>query len=211
MHQKIPYLDLKFCFTDAFNAMQFLRSNTVDLLFLDIKMPDINGIDFFNTLARKPMAIFTTAYSEHAVQGFDADAIDYLLKPFSFPRFLKACNKAYAQIDTSERQNIPDHIFLKTGYEQVKLVLEDLMFAEASGNYVTFVTDQARVLTRMTFKEAMDVLPASRFARVHRSYIISIGKIKKIERHQVMVSNKLVPVSEGYYEQLLTIVKDIQH
>src|SRR5215218_8840946 len=123
---KVPFLDLRAVFTDAFQALEYLQQESIDLIFLDIKMPDISGIDFFNSLSKKPLLIFTTAYSEHAVTSFEMDAVDYLLKPFSLSRFLKACNKAF-EIYNFRNSAIPaDHLYIKTGYEQLKVLFEDI-------------------------------------------------------------------------------------
>ena len=136
---KVPFLQLEATFTDAFKALEYLQKESVDLLFLDIKMPDISGIDFFNSLRKKPLVIFTTAYTEHAVTSFEMDAVDYLLKPFSLSRFLKGCNKAYELYNFRNSTEPSDHIYIKTGYEQVKVFYDEILYLEASGNYVTFV------------------------------------------------------------------------
>src|SRR5688572_3807180 len=124
---KVPSLDLCAVFTDAFAALEYLQKENVDLLFLDIKMPDISGIDFFNSLRKKPLVIFTTAYSEHAVTSFELDAVDYLLKPFSLSRFIKGCNKAFELYNFRNNQDGADHLYVKTGYEQVKIYFEDIL------------------------------------------------------------------------------------
>ena len=116
---KVPFLDLKATFTDAFQALDYLQKESVDLIFLDIKMPDISGIDFFNSLSKKPLLIFTTAYTEHAVTSFEMDAVDYLLKPFSLARFIKGCNKAFELYQFRNTADTSDHLFIKTGYEQL--------------------------------------------------------------------------------------------
>jgi two-component system, LytTR family, response regulator len=195
---KVPFIELKACFTDAFKAMEFLQHEHVDLLFLDIKMPDISGLDFFNSLSRKPLLIFTTAYSEHAVTSFEMDAIDYLLKPFSLARFMKACNKAFELHNFRNTSESQDHLFLKTGYETVKIFYDDILYLEASGNYVTFVTNEKSIMSRSTFAEAMNLVPEEKFVRVHRSFLVAISKIDKIERHQITLGHKKVPVSEAY-------------
>src|SRR4028118_2001092 len=124
---KVPYLELKAEFTDAFKALEYLQKESIDLIFLDIKMPDISGIDFFNSLAKKPLVIFTTAYSEHAVTSFELDAVDYLLKPFSLARFLRGCNKAHELYQFRAGTGISDHVYIKTGYEQVKVMYDDIL------------------------------------------------------------------------------------
>ncbi|HEY0742555.1 MAG TPA: LytTR family DNA-binding domain-containing protein [Chryseosolibacter sp.] len=204
---KVPFVDLKATFTDAFKAMEFLQRESVDLIFLDIKMPDISGIDFFNSLSKKPLLIFTTAYSEHAVTSFEMDAIDYLLKPFSLARFIKACNKASELYNFRNSSESSDHLFVKTGYETVKVMFDDILYLEASGNYVTFALTDKNLLSRSTFAEAINLVPADKFLRVHRSFLVAINKIDKIERHQVTLHNKKVPVSEAYSAGLAALTK----
>src|ERR1700712_3448774 len=192
---KVPFLNLKAEFTDAFKAMEFLQHDVVDLLFLDIKMPDISGIDLLSCLSKKPLVIFTTAYSEHAVESFELDAIDYLLKPFSLARFIKACNKANEiytlRGNTNDKK---DYLFLKTGYEQVRVPFEDICYLEATGNYVNFVLKDKTILSRMTITEVEAMLPANQFIRIHRSFIAALNKIDKIERHQLLVNGAILPV-----------------
>ncbi|GEO02795.1 DNA-binding response regulator [Adhaeribacter aerolatus] len=200
---KVPYLNLKACFTDAFQALEYLQHEPVDLLFLDIKMPDISGLEFVTSLHKKPLVIFTTAYSEHAVISFELDAIDYLLKPFSLARFVKACNKAQELLQLRSQSVAPkDYLFLKTGYEQVKVHYDEILYMEAAGNYITFVLENKKLLSRMTINELSDQLPPEKFTRVHRSYIVANDKIEKIERHQVQVKGNFVPVGASYMQQL---------
>lgn len=204
---KVPFLDLKAEFTDAFKALEYLQKENVDLIFLDIKMPDISGIDLFNSLGRKPLLIFTTAYSEHAVTSFEMDAVDYLLKPFSLARFIKACNKAFELYTFRNTAETTDHLYIKTGYEQLKVLYDDILYLEASGNYVTFVLKDKKILSRSTFAETANTLPSARFVRVHRSYIVSISKIDKVERHQVTLHSMKIPVSDAYTQQLTDSLK----
>lgn len=205
---KVPYLELKGEFTNAFKALEFLQNENVDLIFLDIKMPDISGIDFYNSLSRKPLLIFTTAYTDHAVTSFEMDAIDYLLKPFSLARFIKACNKAFEIYNFRNLAKTSDHVFLKTGYEQVKVMYDDILYLEATGNYVTFVLkDNRKVLSRGTFAEAVNLVPADSFVRVHRSFFVAVNKIDKVERHQVTIGKNTIPVSEAYIQELNTVLK----
>jgi len=204
---KVPYLELKGEFTDAFEALNFLQNESVDLIFLDIKMPDISGIEFYNSLSRKPLLIFTTAYSDHAITSFEMDAIDYLLKPFSLARFVKACNKAFELYNFRTLARTTDHLFLKTGYEQVKVMYDDILYLEATGNYVTFVLKDKKVLSRGTFAESLNLVPADNFVRVHRSFFVAVNKIDKVERHQVTIGKHVVPVSEAYIQELNTALK----
>ncbi len=201
---KVPYLDLVSSFTDAFQALEYLQKEPVDLIFLDIKMPDITGLEFVASLQKKPLVIFTTAYSEHAVTSFELDAIDYLLKPFSLARFVKACNKAQElyQLRNGSDAAVKDFVFLKTGYEQVKVYFREILYLEAAGNYVTFVLEDKKLLTRMTISEASDIVPSENFIRVHRSYIVAKDRIDKIERHQVTIKGIEIPVGASYMQHL---------
>ncbi|RYY40252.1 MAG: response regulator transcription factor [Chitinophagaceae bacterium] len=196
---RVPFLELKATFTNAFLALEYLQKEPVDLLFLDIKMPDISGIDFFQSLSRKPLLIYTTAYAEHAATSFELDAVDYLLKPFSLARFMKGCNKAYELFRFRTGPEVATtHVFIKTGYEQVKVALHDIRYLESSGNYVTFAIAGKQLLSRSNMAEALASLPAGRFLRVHRSFAVAIGHIEKVERGQVTVAGKVIPVSEAY-------------
>lgn len=204
---KVPFLNLKAEFTDAFKAMEYLQKESVDLIFLDIKMPDISGIDFLNSLNKKPMVIFTTAYSEHAVTSFELDAIDYLLKPFSLSRFVKGCNKAYELYQLRNKSGSADFIFLKTGYEHEKVHFDDILYLEAAGNYVNFVLKNKSLLSRMTFAELEVILPKNKFIRTHRSYMAAIHAIQKIERHQITILDHTIPVSDSYMSNLSELDK----
>ncbi|QDA61613.1 LytR/AlgR family response regulator transcription factor [Hymenobacter jejuensis] len=200
---KVPFVELKACFTNAFDALAYLQQEPVDLLFLDINMPDLSGLEFVRSLSTKPLVVFTTAYAEHAVASFELDAVDYLLKPFSLARFAKACNKAHELRQLRGQAAAPkDYLFLKTGYEQVRVLYDEILYLEAAGNYVTFVLEGKRLLSRMTFTELLEVLPAGKFVRVHRSFIVAIAKIDKIERHQLGVQGHCVPVGASYLPQV---------
>jgi len=195
---QVPFLDIKEYFTDPFKALDFLQKEKIDLLFLDIRMPDISGLELMTTLPGGPMVIFTTAYSEHAVQSFELDALDYLLKPFSYERFLKACNKAKALkelMQQREKPDVPAHIMIKSGYEQYKILFDDILYLESAGNYVSFVMKDKRLLSRMSMQEAIALLPPDRFTRVHRSFIVANNKVLKADRNNLYIGS--VPVSIG--------------
>ena len=203
---KVPFLELKATFTDAFQALEYLQRENVDLIFLDIKMPDISGIDLFSSLRKKPLVIFTTAYSEHAVASFDLDAVDYLLKPFSLARFIKGCNKAFEIYNFRNDSQKADHLYIKAGYEQIKVLFDDILYLEAAGNYVNFVLKEGTVLSRSTFNEAVNQLPTEKFVRVHRSYLVAANKVDKVEKHQVTIGKIKIPVGEAYGANLAGIV-----
>lgn len=198
---KVPFLDLQASFTDAFEALPFLRQTKVDLIFLDIKMPDISGIEFAQILKNGPLVVFTTAYSEYAVQGFDLDAVDYLLKPFSLARFTKACNKAL-EMKNVRGGEAPEFIFLKTGYEEEKVYLKDILYIEAAGNYMTYVLKERKLMCRQNVPEALQNLPEQDFVRVHRSFIVGVQHVSKIARQQVWVNGAEIPVGASYEESL---------
>lgn len=201
---KVPFVELKECFTDGIKALEYLKENEVDLLFLDIKMPDISGMELATLIPKETMVVFTTAYSEHAVKSFELDAVDYLLKPFHLGRFLKACQKAQGFYDLKNHTR-SGTVFIKTGYDQVKIHFDELLYCEASGNYVTFHLPNEKILSRMTLSEVENILPKG-FIKTHRSFIINSSKIDKIERHQVTLANKTAPVSSTYYETLLQTI-----
>lgn len=213
--EKVPFLELKATFQDAFEALDYLQKEAVDLIFLDIKMPDISGLEFLKVLSNPPLVIFTTAYAEHAVQSYDFDAVDYLLKPFALSRFLKACTKANevlkfrggAMEEESKRQPVAnagatsatlESIFVKNSYEQVRVMLDDILYLEAGGNYVVFVTKQQKIASRMTMSEAEKLLPKERFVRIHRSYIVAKDKIERFDRYEVCIQQQLIPIGANY-------------
>lgn len=203
----VPFIIIKESFTRPLQALEFLQLNRVDLIFLDIKMPGLSGIDFLNSLSDPPMIIFTTAYQEHALQSFELDAVDYLLKPFSFTRFLKACNKAAAlhhmrSNNLTSSPNLLPSIFLKSGYEQIKVELSALAYIESIGNYLHFNFDTQQVISRMTMTEAEEMLPKGFFLRIHRSYMVSISKISKIDKRSVWLMGKELPIGQSYMTEV---------
>ena len=206
---KVPFLELKCCFTNAFEAIPYLQNQKIDLIFLDIKMPDISGIDFINCLQKSPMVIFTTAYSEYAVQGFELDALDYLLKPFSLARFTKSCNKALEiySLRNGERQNF---IFVKTGYEEEKVFLDDILYVEAEGNYVSFILKNKKLLSRQSLVDVAIILPENQFIRIHRSFIIALNKIERISKQELLVAGFNLPVGASYEEKVNEIRERIK-
>lgn len=211
MHaSRVPFLDLKATFTDAFEAIPYLQQNKIDLLFLDIKMPDISGIEFIHILQKVPMVVFTTAYSEYAVKGFELDAIDYLLKPFSLARFTKACNKAL-EISQLTKENTPDFVFLKTGYEEEKVFFDDILYIEAEGNYMSFILKNKKLLSRQNISETLSFLPPSQFVRIHRSYIVAVNKIQKITRQAVWIAGNEISVGASYEDKLNEIKEKLKN
>lgn len=209
---EVPFVELVKCFTKAIDAITFLQENTVDLIFLDIKMPGLSGIEFLRSLPKPPMVIFTTAYSEHAVQSFELDAIDYLLKPFSLARMLKACNKAFElyQLKSNNKQAAPEllpAIFIKSGYEQVKIDLGDLRYVESVGNYIRFHLGAQTIVSRLTMAEAEVLLPVKAFARVHRSFMVAKAKITKVDKRSIWLDKTEVPIGASYITEIENLLK----
>lgn len=208
---KISFLKLEKIFTNTDEAVAYMQSNTVDLLFLDIQMPDITGIQFYKNLSEKPPVIFTTAYKDFAVEGFNVDAVDYLLKPFEYDRFLKACYKAKEYIEFLSSQEVQlNSLFIKVNYEIMKINLKDIDLIEALDDYIKIYIKPNPVLTLMTLKSIQEKLPARDFVRVHRSFIIPIAKIEKFSKSKIWIAGKEIPIGSSYssvYDHLLEISK----
>ncbi len=204
---KVLFLDLKAGFTNAFQALRYLQEHPVDLLFLDIHMPDISGLELVKCLPRAPMVVFTTAYSQYAVAGFELDAVDYLLKPFTLARFTKACHKALALKNLAGEA--PQAVFIKTGYQDEKVPLEEILYIEADGNYLTLVLANRKMLTRQTMQELLQLLPAGQFIRVHRSYIVAVNKIERINRQEIGVAGATIPIGVSFEEDVKHIRKKL--
>jgi len=198
---KIPFLELQAVFSDAIQGLEYQRNSPVDLVFLDINMPDISGIDLAAMLPKETLIVFTTAYSDFAVKGFELDALDYLLKPFPLSRFMKACQKAQEWKDLQPAGE-NGSIFIKTSEGQIRVNFSDLLFCEAAGNYVTFQLDNGKLISRMTFGELEKLLP-SFFIKTHRSFIVNKNRLDKVERHQVHLGKHVVPVSVSFSGTIL--------
>lgn len=209
----LPSLELVAVCNDALEAQGIVQSKNIQLIFLDINLPKLSGINFLKTLPQQPAVIFTTAYPEFAVEGFELDAIDYLLKPFSFERFLKSVNKASAKAipvinAAAEEKNTGDFIFLKADKKVYKIDLEDILYAEATGDYAKVVTKERHYITNITLKKLLEELPSNGFIRVHKSYIISASKIKFFEGNYVKVGNTDIPIGAAYREEIFARLKE---
>jgi DNA-binding LytR/AlgR family response regulator len=205
-----PALELTAVCNNAEEAQKVLLRQDVELLFLDINLPKLSGISFLKTLPHQPLVIFTTAYPEYAVEGFEHHAIDYLLKPFSFERFLKAANKAVQQLHKKEiaEQTTPSFIFLKADKKVHKVNLDDILYVEAAGDYIKVMTESGQYIVNDTLKSLQDELPPVQFIRVHKSYIISRNKIKFFEGNYVKVGNANIPIGNSYKEEISTRLKE---
>ncbi|WP_026773770.1 LytTR family DNA-binding domain-containing protein [Asinibacterium sp. OR53] len=209
---KISFLGLEKVFTNTDEAKAYLNQNPVDLVFLDIQMPDINGIQFYKGLNQKPLVIFTTAYKDFAVEGFNVDAVDYLLKPFEYDRFLKAAYKAKEYLEFLSSQELQlNSIFVKVNYEIMKINLKDIELVEALDDYIKIYIKPNPVLTLMTLKSIQEKLPARDFVRVHRSFIVPLARIEKFSKTKLWIAGKEIPIGSSYsqvYDQLLMISKN---
>ncbi len=206
--ESVPYLSLVESFDNGMAAIDFLNNRKVDLLFLDIRMNMLNGIDMLKSLQHPPSVIITTAYSEYAIEGFNLDVVDYLLKPYSISRFLQACNKVY-EIALNNKVDVvsPKYIFVKTEYRIERVDLEDLLYVEGQGDYLLIVTSKKKIMTLHSFKKLEKLLPEDSFIRVHKSYIISIAKIDMIENSRIVIDSKYIPISNTYKNVFNKIIK----
>ncbi|SEP32574.1 two component transcriptional regulator, LytTR family [Flavobacterium sp. CF108] len=208
--KKVDSLELVSTFNNAIDAVSFINQNNIDLIFLDIQMPHFSGIDFLNTIEKKPLVIFTTAYSDYAVEGFNLGAVDYLVKPIPFHRFLKSVvraqqisNPAAAVHPISENIAAPeveqDFMFVRAEYENVKMNFSDILFIEGLKDYVKiYTTDNKFTLTLISLIKLENLLSSKGFSRIHRSYIINIKHVKSIQKNKVLISDKRIPISESY-------------
>jgi two-component system, LytTR family, response regulator LytT len=207
--QKTPFLELVAECRSAFEAMEILNSRNIQLLFIDINMPGLNGLEFVKSLANKPYIVFTTAYSEYAVEGFQVDAADYLLKPITYTGFLKAANKVKNLINlnaNSQKESIratASHLFVKSDYKLIRIELDDIKYIESQHEYIKIhLINSTPVMTQLSMKSIEEQLPSDRFMRVHRSFIVNLKKISVIERNRIVFDGKVyIPVSGQYKEK----------
>jgi len=206
---KVDSLELVSAFNNAIDAVSFINQTNIDLIFLDIEMPHFSGIEFLNTIEKKPLIIFTTAYSDYAVEGFNLGAVDYLVKPIPFHRFLKSVvraqqifNPATAAQSISENitpESEQDFMFVRAEYENVKMNFSDILFIEGLKDYVKiYTTDNKFTLTLISLIKLENLLSSKGFSRIHRSYIINIKHVKSIQKNKVLISDKRIPISESY-------------
>jgi DNA-binding LytR/AlgR family response regulator len=201
---QVPFLELQGTFKDAILATDFLRDHTTDLIFLDIHLPKLKGMAFLKTLTHPPSVIITTAYHQYAVEGFDLNVTDYLLKPFEFERFLIAVNKVKtAQTENQEpikMEESKDHLFLNVERKKLKVLFSEIIYIESQREYIKIVTTKKEYFSKMSTHEMEDLLPAHLFKRIHRSYIISVSKIESYTAEEVEVNGVSIPIGRGYRE-----------
>lgn len=201
---QVPFLQLEGSFKDAILATEWLRTNEVQLLFLDIHLPKLKGMAFLKTLTQKPAVIVTTAYHQYAVEGFDLNVTDYLLKPIEFERFLIAVNKvkvpAENKLPAAEAAEAKDYLFLTVQKKKVKILFSEILYVESQREYIKVVTEKKEFTARMSTHEIEDLLPGHIFKRIHRSYIISINKLESYTAESVEVNGVSIPIGRGYRE-----------
>ena len=206
---QVPFLNLQASFKDAILATDYLRDHHPDLIFLDIHLPKLKGMAFLKTLTHPPAVIITTAYHQYALEGFDLNVTDYLLKPFEFERFLIAVNK----VKTAQREMVPavetggvkDYLFLNVQKKKVKILFSEIMYVESQREYIKIVTAKNEYISKMSTHEIEDLLPSNLFKRIHRSFIISVSKIDSYTAEEVNLNGISIPVGRGYREVIETL------
>ena len=213
---KVPFLNLVKRCKNPFEAMEVLQNQEIDLIFLDIQMPGITGVQFLQSLTNSPMVIFVTAYKQYALEGFNLNVIDYLLKPIDFERFLKAVNKAYELFNLKHKPSTNENsnelknatIFVNADYSLVKIKTDEITYVEGLKDYVKINLNSSNkpIVTRMTMKAIEEKLPSSEFFRVHKSFIVSLDKIESIRNLKIKIGNAQIPVSESYSEEFFKLI-----
>ncbi len=226
--RKAPQLELAGAFHDSLAALAWLPQNPVDLIFLDINMPDLNGLQFARALREAPLLVFTTAYAEHAVSGFELDAVDYLLKPIPFDRFLQAADKARRRLrkagdlgmaepsaagegssaqEAGGETDAPGYVFVKSGHKHIRLEIDELLYLESDRNYVLWVTTTRRIMALMKLDEALAMLPRGAFARIHKSYVVSLAKVDEVRRGECLLGEQELPIGDAYRKPFLEAIQ----
>lgn len=217
---KVPYLRLIQACSNPIAALEILRSQPVDLLFLDIQMPELTGISLLKTLRKKPYVILTTAYSQYALEGYELDVVDYLLKPITFERFLKAVDKVNQRTNAVVTPVVakveapavasPSYVFVKDGTKLVKVFFDDILFVEGMKDYVTIHTTNQKITTLQRLKVLEEQLPADKFFRVHHSFIVAIHAVDTVHKGEVTIGKKQIPISESYRKAFRDFIESRQ-
>jgi DNA-binding LytR/AlgR family response regulator len=217
--RKVPYLTLVDACSSPLAAIEVLRKNTIDVMFLDIQMPEITGITLLKTLQKKPLVILTTAYSEYALESYELDVLDYLLKPVTFERFLRAVDKANQRLTstsqpvTASEKTVDSNqpfVFVKDGTKLVKILLDDILYVEGLKDYVTIHTRQQKITSLQRLKNLEEQLPSNKFIRIHHSYIIALSVIDVIHKGEVQIGNVFIPISDSYKKTFRDIIEKNQ-
>lgn len=204
--EKIPYLHLSATFENALTGLSFLHENQVDILFLDINMDELTGIELLESVQINSQVIFTTAYQEYALKGYELNVTDYLLKPFTFHRFVQAVTKAQKNLSKIVTEKIVDFIFIKTENRLEKMIVNEILYIEGMGDYRRIHTTNKRIMTLLNFKELEKLIPTHLICRVHKSYMVALNKIESIERNRIKINKQLIPISETYKNTFFELI-----
>ncbi len=210
----IPFLQLVASCNSSMDAMKYVQEDSIDLIFLDIQMPGITGLQFIKSMTNPPMTILVTAYEKHALEAFGLNVVDYLVKPSSFERFVKACNKAWDLFQLKSKQNIqttesePDYFFINADYSLVKILYSDILYMEGLKDYIKIhlSSNTKSIITRLPMKSMEAQLPAKKFIRIHKSYIIAIAAVNMIKKNSVFIGATELPISENYKDSLMQVI-----
>ncbi|QJD95534.1 response regulator transcription factor [Mucilaginibacter robiniae] len=217
---KIPFMELVKSTTSPIEALTLVQQGGIDLIFLDVQMPELTGIQFLRIANGKAKVILTTAYPQYALEGYELDAVDYLLKPIAFDRFFKAAQKVQATLQPTfkplekeeplpqQQDFLSDFIFVKTEHKIQKVYLHDIMFIEGLKDYISIFTPAERIITLQNMKKVEDALPERHFIRVHRSYIVALNKIDSIERSRISIGDKIIPIGDTYRDDFFRMVEE---
>ena len=201
--RKISSLQLLQTFREPLKAIDFLNKEKTDLIFLDINMPDVNGLQLFSSLSNKPVLIFTTAYADYAVESYNLSAADYLMKPIAFERFLAAVNKVDELLSLKNKvENASEFVLIKSGPQTHKVKVNDILYLEKEGNYLIVFTDERKILIRENMTDVFDIIPKQGFVRIHKSFVVALRHITTVEAHQVTIGSIKIPVGSLYRDEL---------
>jgi len=213
---KVPFLQLTGTFNNPMEALLHVNTNPVDLVFLDIQMPQLNGVQFMQLLQNRAQVIVSSAYDQYAIDGFEHNVVDYIIKPIAFERFYKAVEKAYNLKNPGQKAEAPKemlpatggYIFVKVETKMVRVELDDILFIEGLKNYVSIQTKTQRIITLQVMKQLEEILPSNRFVRVHKSYIIALDKINSIERQEITIKDRIIPIGITYQEPFFKLLEN---
>jgi DNA-binding LytR/AlgR family response regulator len=216
---KVPFLELKGCFGSPIDASTPMEKDKPDLLFLDINMPDLDGLSFIEMLNPAPIIILTTAYDQHALKAYELEVKDYLLKPISFERFYKSVLRIYqsrsnkqqpeTKVSKRDTENETEYIFIKVGTRIQKISIKDILFIEGMKDYLRIHTSKEKLMTLLSFAKLEELLPSNKFARVHKSYMVAIAKIDHIEKNRIRIADQFIPISDTYKEAFSRLLKGL--
>jgi DNA-binding LytR/AlgR family response regulator len=203
----VPFLKFLRNFDNAMDGLQFLKQNFIDILFLDIQMERLTGIQMLETLSEKPYVVITSAYSDYAVKGYELQVFDYLLKPYSFERFLAAVNKVHDNFLSKHYTNKSNsHIFVKTEYRIENIALDEILYIEGMQGYLRIVLPSKKIMVKQSFTKMLEQLPEKKFAQVHKSWVVAITKIVSIEHNRIKIGDKLIPIGDTYRESFYSML-----